>query len=137
MKGLLEEELQGRRFLFRSAADLVAVRGAVDPRPLLELEDFKALRETSGATGGGGGLTVVGYVRGSVKRFLSLVTFRNDACSFFCPFPLFNPFRFFPFVLTHFSGEVTMSDTIKFTGTSYPNSYYTEQLSGCKLALSC
>lgn len=57
---MLEEELQGKRFLFRSAADLVAVRGAVDRRPLLEAEDFEALRANVGTFGSGGGLTVVG-----------------------------------------------------------------------------
>lgn len=60
VKGMLEEELQGKRFLFRSAADLVAVRGAVDRRPLLQSEDFEALRAKAGAMGSEGGLTVVG-----------------------------------------------------------------------------
>ncbi len=59
---MLEEELEGKRFLFRSAADLVAVRGAVDRRPLLELEDFETLRAKAnlGAAGSSGGLMVVG-----------------------------------------------------------------------------
>lgn len=57
---MLEEELQGKRFLFRSAADLVAMRGAVDRRPLLEYEDFEALRAKAGNVGSNGGLTVVG-----------------------------------------------------------------------------
>lgn len=60
VKGMLEEELQGKRFLFRSAADLVAVRGAVDRRPLLRPEDFEALRVEAGTVGREGGLTVVG-----------------------------------------------------------------------------
>lgn len=60
VKGLLEEELEGKRFLFRSAADLVAVRGAVDRRPLLEASDFEELRAKAGAPGRDGGLTVVG-----------------------------------------------------------------------------
>lgn len=60
VKGMLEEELQGKRFLFRSAADLVAVRGAVDRRPLLQPEDFEALRAKAGTVGSEGGLTVVG-----------------------------------------------------------------------------
>ena len=60
VKGMLEEELEGKRFLFRSAADLVAVRGAVDRRPLLEREDFEALRAHAGARGSDGGLMVVG-----------------------------------------------------------------------------
>lgn len=57
---MLEEEVQGKRFLFRSAADLVAVRGAVDRRPLLQPEDFEALRIKAGTVGREGGLTVVG-----------------------------------------------------------------------------
>eukprot|EP00903_Cladosiphon_okamuranus_P010731 g10143.t1 len=60
VKGMLEEELRGKRFLFRSAADLVAVRGAVDRRPLLQSKDFEALRAQSGTVGSEGGLTVVG-----------------------------------------------------------------------------
>lgn len=60
VKGMLEEELEGKRFLFRSAADLVAVRGAVDRRPLLEAQDFDALRAKVGTSESGGGLTVVG-----------------------------------------------------------------------------
>lgn len=60
MKGLLEEEREGRRFLFRSAADMVAVRGGVEPRALLQWEDFDALRTAAGLTGTEGGLTVVG-----------------------------------------------------------------------------
>lgn len=60
MKGMLEEELQGRRFLLRTAADLVAVRGAVEHRPLLQQEDFEALRAKAGAGGSEGGLMVVG-----------------------------------------------------------------------------
>lgn len=61
---MLEEELEGKRFLFRSAADLVAVRGAVDRRSLLELKDFEALRAkvkaNLGDAGSNGGLMVVG-----------------------------------------------------------------------------
>lgn len=60
VKGLLEEEKAGRRFLFRSAADLVAVRGAVDRRPLLQRQDFEALRARAGVKGSQGGLAVVG-----------------------------------------------------------------------------
>lgn len=60
VKGMLEEELQGKRFLFRSAADLVAVRGAVDRRPLLEAENFEALKAKTVNVESEGGLTVVG-----------------------------------------------------------------------------
>lgn len=59
VKGMLEEELQGRRFLLRTAADLVAVRGAVEHRPLLQPKDFQALRAKAGG-GSEGGLMVVG-----------------------------------------------------------------------------
>lgn len=60
VKGMLEEELQGRRFLLRTAADLVAVRGAVEHRLLLQQEDFEALRAKAGVGGSEGGLMVVG-----------------------------------------------------------------------------
>ncbi|CAM9600896.1 unnamed protein product, partial [Ectocarpus sp. 12 AP-2014] len=69
VKGMLEEELEGKRFLFRSAADLVAVRGAVDRRPLLATEDFDALRVKAGEAGSEGGLTVVGsYVAKTTEQ---------------------------------------------------------------------
>lgn len=57
---MLEEELEGKRFLIRSAADLVAARGAVDRRPLLEAADFDTLRAQASTPGSDGGLTVVG-----------------------------------------------------------------------------
>lgn len=57
---MVEEELQGRRYLLKTAADLVAVRGAVEHRPLLEANDFEALRAKAGAGGSEGGLMVVG-----------------------------------------------------------------------------
>lgn len=66
VKGLLEEEMQGRRFLLRTAADFVAVRGAVNPRPLLQRREFDAHTAAApppangAAMGRGGGLTVVG-----------------------------------------------------------------------------
>lgn len=65
VKSLLEEEKLGRRFLLRTAADFVAVRGAIEPRPLLERRDFDAFAAAAGAVQGagmvkGGGLTVVG-----------------------------------------------------------------------------
>lgn len=60
VKGLLEEELKGRRYLFRTAADFVAVRGAVEPRPLLERQDFETLRAKFSAKTSQGGLSVVG-----------------------------------------------------------------------------
>lgn len=57
---MLEEELQGRRFLLRTAADLVAMRGAVERQPLLQQKDFEALRAKAGAGRSEGGLVVVG-----------------------------------------------------------------------------
>ncbi|CAM9268446.1 unnamed protein product [Choristocarpus tenellus] len=63
--GLLLEELEGARFLYRTAADFVAVRGAVDPRPLLTTSDFGIAKRGTTVTVGRseermGGLVVVG-----------------------------------------------------------------------------
>lgn len=60
VKAVLQEEMKGRRFLFRSAADLVAMRGAVDRRALLETQDFTTLIAAGGVTSTEGGLVVVG-----------------------------------------------------------------------------
>ena len=60
VKAVLQEELKGRRFLYRSAADLVAVRGAFDRRALLEAKDFNDLRTVAKVNGTTGGLVVVG-----------------------------------------------------------------------------
>lgn len=51
--GLLAAEAQGKRFLYRTAASFVQVRGGIEPRPLLS-------REEIGPSPSGGGLVLVG-----------------------------------------------------------------------------
>jgi uncharacterized protein YgbK (DUF1537 family) len=53
VKGLLDAEAQGRRFLYRSAASFVRVRAGISPRPLLAPIDLDMPTQ-------GGGLTLVG-----------------------------------------------------------------------------
>jgi uncharacterized protein YgbK (DUF1537 family) len=53
VKGLLDIEAQGRRFLYRSAASFVRVRAGISPRPLLAPTDLDMPAQ-------GGGLTLVG-----------------------------------------------------------------------------
>jgi len=53
VKGLLDAEAQGRRFLYRSAASFVRVRAGISPRPLLSSSDLDMPSQ-------GGGLTIVG-----------------------------------------------------------------------------
>jgi len=53
VKGLLDIEAQGRRFLYRSAASFVRVRAGISPRPLLSPIDLDMPAQ-------GGGLTLVG-----------------------------------------------------------------------------
>jgi uncharacterized protein YgbK (DUF1537 family) len=53
VKGLLDAEAQGRRFLYRSAASFVRVRAGISPRPLLSSSDLDTPTQ-------GGGLTLVG-----------------------------------------------------------------------------
>ena len=53
VKGLLDAEALGRRFLYRSAASFVRVRAGIAPRPLLTHSDLDM-------PGQGGGLTLVG-----------------------------------------------------------------------------
>ena len=53
VRGLLEAEAQGRRFLYRTAASFVQVRAGIMPRPILSREDLEL-------PGSGGGLTMVG-----------------------------------------------------------------------------
>ena len=50
--GLLQAEMEGKRFLYRSAASFIPVRCGLSPRPLLRAEDFNLEQ--------GGGLIVVG-----------------------------------------------------------------------------
>ncbi|CAM9369804.1 unnamed protein product, partial [Discosporangium mesarthrocarpum] len=82
VSGLVLEELEGASFLFRTAADFVAVRGGVDPKPLLGARDFERQALVAGGggrdggggggatvAGGGGGLVVVGsYVKKSTQQ---------------------------------------------------------------------
>jgi uncharacterized protein YgbK (DUF1537 family) len=53
VKGLLDAEAQGRRFLYRSAASFVRVRAGISPRSLLSTTDLDMPSQ-------GGGLTLVG-----------------------------------------------------------------------------
>ena len=68
VKGLLDAEAQGRRFLYRSAASFVRVRAGISPRPLLSPSDLDMPTE-------GGGLTLVGsYVPKTTRQLQKLLT---------------------------------------------------------------
>jgi uncharacterized protein YgbK (DUF1537 family) len=67
VKGLLDAEAQGRRFLYRSAASFVRVRAGISPRPLLSSFDLDM-------PGQGGGLTLVGsYVPKTTRQLQKLL----------------------------------------------------------------
>ena len=67
VKGLLDAEAQGRRFLYRSAASFVRVRAGITPRSLLTHTDLDM-------PGQGGGLTLVGsYVPKTTRQLQSLL----------------------------------------------------------------
>jgi uncharacterized protein YgbK (DUF1537 family) len=67
VKGLLDAEAQGRRFLYRSAASFVRVRAGISPRPLLSSLDL-------GMPAHGGGLTLVGsYVPKTTRQLQKLL----------------------------------------------------------------
>jgi len=67
VKGLLDAEAQGRRFLYRSAASFVRVRAGISPRPLLTPLDLDM-------PGQGGGLTFVGsYVPKTTRQLQKLL----------------------------------------------------------------
>lgn len=67
VKGLLDAEAQGRRFLYRSAASFVRVRAGISPRPLLTPFDLDM-------PGHGGGLTLVGsYVPKTTRQLQKLL----------------------------------------------------------------
>jgi len=67
VKGLLDAEAQGRRFLYRSAASFVRVRAGISPRPLLSSSDLDAPTK-------GGGLTLVGsYVPKTTRQLQKLL----------------------------------------------------------------
>jgi uncharacterized protein YgbK (DUF1537 family) len=67
VKGLLDAEAQGRRFLYRSAASFVRVRAGISPRRLLSSLDLDM-------PGQGGGLTLVGsYVPKTTRQLQNLL----------------------------------------------------------------
>lgn len=67
VKGLLDAEAQGRRFLYRSAASFVRVRAGISPRPLLSSADLDMPSH-------GGGLTLVGsYVPKTTRQIEKLL----------------------------------------------------------------
>ena len=67
VKGLLDAEAQGRRFLYRSAASFVRVRAGIPSRPLLSPSDL-------GLPPQGGGLTLVGsYVPKTSRQLQKLL----------------------------------------------------------------
>jgi len=67
VKGLLDTEAQGRRFLYRSAASFVRVRAGISPRPLLSSSDLDLPKQ-------GGGLTLVGsYVPKTTRQLQKLL----------------------------------------------------------------
>ena len=67
VKGLLDAEAQGRRFLYRSAASFVRVRAGISPRPLLSSFDLDMPAQ-------GGGLTLVGsYVPKTTRQLQKLL----------------------------------------------------------------
>ena len=66
--GLMQAESQGQRFLFRTAASFVKVRGGIPDRGLLTSEEL----QTSGGEEGVGGLTLVGsYVQRTTQQLNS------------------------------------------------------------------
>jgi uncharacterized protein YgbK (DUF1537 family) len=67
VRGLLDAEAQGRRFLYRSAASFVRVRSGISPHPLLTHSDLDM-------PGEGGGLTLVGsYVPKTTRQLQKLL----------------------------------------------------------------
>jgi uncharacterized protein YgbK (DUF1537 family) len=59
--GILQAEAAGKRFLYRTAASIVPLRGGIEPRPLLTRADLDLPHAgPSAATGGAGGLIMVG-----------------------------------------------------------------------------
>ena len=67
VKGLLDTEAQGRRFLYRSAASFVRVRAGISPRPLLSSSDLDLPKQ-------GGGLALVGsYVPKTTRQLQKLL----------------------------------------------------------------
>ncbi len=69
--GLLQAEAMGKRFIYRTAASFVRLRGAVESRPLLKVSEI--VQDTS-TTQGRGGIVIVGsYVPDSSKQLENLL----------------------------------------------------------------
>jgi len=69
--GLLQAEASGKRFLYRTAASFVRLRGAIESRPLLGVDEI--LRDSSSEEAGG--VVIVGsYVPGSSIQLENLLT---------------------------------------------------------------
>src|SRR5439155_16026357 len=72
--GLLQAEAAGKRFLYRTAASFVRLRGALESKPLLEINEI--LTDSSSAKAGG--VVIVGsYVPGSTAQLENLLTLSN------------------------------------------------------------
>jgi uncharacterized protein YgbK (DUF1537 family) len=69
--GLLQAEAAGKRFLYRTAASFVRLRGAVETKPLLQVDEMV---NTAQATGNGGIVIVGSYVPGSSVQLENLLT---------------------------------------------------------------
>jgi uncharacterized protein YgbK (DUF1537 family) len=71
--GLLRAESAGKRFLYRTAASFVRLRGALENRPLLTADEI-LLDNTGAATSSNGGLVIVGsYVPSSSAQLENLL----------------------------------------------------------------
>jgi uncharacterized protein YgbK (DUF1537 family) len=72
--GLMQAEGQGKRFLFRTAASFVKVRGGIPDRGLLTFEELRAVQDDGGA----GGLTIVGsYVQRTTQQLHRALELKN------------------------------------------------------------
>ena len=72
--GLLRAEASGKRFLYRTAASFVRLRGALESKPLLEVGEI--LHDSSSAKAGG--VVIVGsYVPGSSTQLENSLTLAN------------------------------------------------------------
>ncbi len=70
--GLLRAEAAGKRFLYRTAASFVRMRGAVASKPPLETKEI--MSGTQSVEGGGGIVVVGSYVPDSSKQLENLLT---------------------------------------------------------------
>jgi uncharacterized protein YgbK (DUF1537 family) len=71
VKGLLAAEAQCKRFLYRTAASFVQVRGGIEPRPLLSREEINP------STSGGGLVLVGSHVPRTTSQLQSLLAIPN------------------------------------------------------------